>query len=139
MKISNPLVSGFAPTLLVRLAFGVGISAALVAVSSAILPQTASAQPTDRVQPLQDFNTQQNEVDPFTGSAGGGGFSVFDLIHNSRLYNSRDINDFTTESRQNIDDAAAQFRQQQLQRLGNPASPVTPETTPPTPSEQPNQ
>lgn len=130
MKISNPLVSGFALTLLVRLALGVGLSATLAAISSAILTQTALAQPADRVQPLQDFNTQQNEVDPFTGSAGGGGFSVFDLIHNSRLYNSRDMNDFTTESRENIDDAAAQFRQQQLQRLGNPVSPMTPETTP---------
>jgi hypothetical protein len=135
MKISNPLVSGFASTLLVRLALGVGISAALVAIASVMLPQSASAQPTDTVQPLQDFNTQQNEVDPFTGRAGGSGFSVFDLIHNSRLYNSRDMNEFTVESRENIDDAAAQYRQQQLQRLGNPESPVAPDTTQ-TPSEE---
>lgn len=133
MKL-NPLVSEFASMLLTRLV-GVGISASAIAISLAILPQTASAQPTDRVQPLQDFNSQQNEVDPFTGTAGSGGFSVFDLIHNSRLYNSRDMNEFITEKRENIDDAAAQYRQQQLQRLGNPTSPITPDTTPQTPGE----
>lgn len=132
MKISNQSISEFGSILLTRLTLGVSI---IAAAAIAISPESASAQSAPGVQPLQDFNSQQNEVDPFTGRAGGGGFSVFDLIHNSRLNNSRDMNEFITENRENIDDAAAQFRQQQLERLGNPASSITPATTPKTPSE----
>jgi len=95
------------------------VLAALSAVGAAVivLPQPTLAQNSGAVnnaQPLQDFQTQDNP-DPFSGRSNGMG--IFDLIHRSRLGNSRDMNQFSSEQRDNLNDAAADFREKQRQLL----------------------
>jgi hypothetical protein len=129
MKISNQLVPGFASTLLARIALGVGVSAAAIAITSAVVPQSASAQPAGSVQPLEDFSNSQNERDPYSGDIGGGGFNVFNLIHQAQTRGSIGYDEFVSEQGRNIDKATAEFRRQQLLRLqqqqGSPTDSVT--------------
>jgi hypothetical protein len=100
------------------------ISAAIGAIaSSAILvPQATFAQASglNNSPPLQDFQTNDNP-DPFSGRSSGTG--IFDLIHRSRLGNGRSLDEFTTEQRQNLNDAAAEFRNKQRQLLQKQAEP----------------
>ncbi|WP_448574095.1 hypothetical protein [Trichothermofontia sp.] len=93
-----------------------------------ILAQAGWAQET--TNPLSDFRPNA-EQGPGSFSRSGNGLSVFDMIHRARLGNL-DMDTFNQEQRQNLDDAAAQFRKQQRERLG------TPQPTPPTPPESTN-
>jgi hypothetical protein len=89
-------------------------------VSSAILlPEATFAQASglNNSQSVQDFQTNDNP-DPFTGR--GSGTGLFDLIHRSRLGNGRSIDEFTSEQRQNLNDAATEFRNKQRQILQKP-------------------
>lgn len=108
-----------------------------ISIASLLIPQPSWAQsaPSDRVEPLQDFNPQQNQ-DPFARGAeqdsfGGG---IFDLIHRAQMGNIRSINEYSSEQNQSINDAAAQFRARQRQMMlqnqqqVNPVNPVI--TTP---------
>ncbi|HAT15241.1 MAG TPA: hypothetical protein DCS91_18190 [Microcoleaceae bacterium UBA11344] len=95
-----------------------------IASSTLFLPQATFAQASslNNSQPLQDFQTNDNP-DPFSGRSSGTG--LFDLIHRSRLGGGRSMDEFTSEQRQNLNDAAAEFRNKQRQMLQNPAEAVT--------------
>ncbi len=103
------------------------IRVAVSAIASCALfsPQAAFAQASglnnNNAQPLQDFQTQDN-TDPFSGRSSGSG--IFDLIHRSRLGNGRSMEEFNTEQRQNLNDAAAEFRNKQRQILEKQAEPT---------------
>ncbi|MEG4321667.1 MULTISPECIES: hypothetical protein [unclassified Microcoleus] len=103
----------------------VRIAASAIATCAIFSPQTTFAQASDlnnnSAQPLQDFQTKDN-TDPFSGRSSGGG--IFDLIHRSRLGNGRSIEEFNTEQRQNLNDAAAEFRNKQRQLLEKQAVPA---------------
>lgn len=98
---------------LTRLVLG---TVAGIGVVSLLLPQPSWAQASD-VNPLQDFESQENSSDPFSGSNEAGSFGVFDLIHRANLGNTRSLNDYSAEQNENLDAAAAQFRTIQLQRI----------------------
>lgn len=58
---------------------------------------------------------------------GNDNFNPFDLIHNSRLNNGRDSEQFKAESGENIDSAAANYRRSLLEYFQQQKS-STPET-----------
>src|SRR6478672_2547794 len=101
----------------------VGIAASAIASSALFSPQASFAQASglNNAQPLQDFQTQDN-TDPFSGRSSGSG--IFDLIHRSQLGGGRSMEEFTTEQRQNLNDAAAEFRNKQRLLLENQAVPT---------------
>lgn len=90
-------------------------------------PTFAESYESNTANPLQDLQTVDNP-DPFTGS---GGLNMFDIIHNSRLGNNRDMKEYMLEQRDSLNDAAAQFRNKQQQLLQQPqnASGETPAST----------
>lgn len=95
---------------------------AVVSGTYLVLPTKVVAQAT-HIDPLEGVQTQDAGSDPLSSNSG---FSVFDMIHRARLGNSRSIQEFRTEQRQQLDDAAAEFRRQQLDRIQNPTeAPVT--------------
>ena len=96
---------------------------AAVGITSVLLPAKVLAQATD-IDPLGDVQTQDAGSDPLSGNSG---FNVFDMIHRARLGNSRSMQEFRTEQRQQLNDAAAEFRRQQLNRIQSPTNttPVT--------------
>ena len=89
-----------------------GIAASAIASCALLSPQASFAQASglNNAQPLQDFQTQDN-TDPFSGRSSGSG--ILDLIHRSQLGGGRSMEEFTTEQRQNLNDAAAEFRNKQ--------------------------
>lgn len=115
-----------------RLAIGLLAGTAAVPL---VLTQPTLAQFTNS-QPLQDWDNQESR-DPFSGKTDGGNasFSVMDMIHQSKLGPSRTLDEFREEQEESLDDAAAQFRRQQRERLQVPARivPVEPENTVTTP------
>ena len=100
-----------------------GIAASAIASCALFSPQASFAQASglNNAQPLQDFQTQDN-TDPFSGRSSGSG--IFDLIHRSQLGGGRSMEEFTTEQRQNLNDAAAEFRNKQRLLLENQAVPT---------------
>jgi len=100
-----------------------GIAASAIASCALFSPQASFAQASglNNAQPLQDFQTQDN-TDPFSGRSSGSG--IFDLIHRSKLGGGRSMEEFTTEQRQNLNDAAAEFRNKQRLLLENQAVPT---------------
>ena len=82
------------------------------------LPQPSFAQSYENntVNPLQDLQTIDNP-DPFTGS---GGIDMFDIIHNSRLGDNRNMKEYMLEQRDSLNDAATQFRNKQKQLIQQP-------------------
>jgi len=99
-----------------------GIAASAIASCALLSPQASFAQASglNNAQPLQDFQTQDN-TDPFSGRSSGSG--IFDLIHRSKLGGGRSMEEFTTEQRQNLNDAAAEFRNKQRLLLEKQAVP----------------
>jgi hypothetical protein len=99
-----------------------GIAASAIASCALLSPQASFAQASglNNAQPLQDFQTQDN-TDPFSGRSSGNG--IFDLIHRSQLGGGRSMEEFTTEQRQNLNDAAAEFRNKQRLLLEKQAVP----------------
>ncbi|WP_448560804.1 hypothetical protein [Trichothermofontia sp.] len=91
-----------------------------------VLTQAAWAQ--EDTHPLSDFRPSA-EQGPGAFSRSGG-VSVFDIIHRARFGNL-DMDAFSQEQRQNLDDAAAQFRKQQRERLNTPQVPEPMPTEPP--------
>lgn len=100
---------------------------------SLLIPQVVKAQSTD-VNPLQDFQPQ--EGDPFSSSNDNPTGSIFDLIHRAQLGSSRSTEEFNSEKNQSVNDAAAEFRKKQQQRLQNPSQAGTVENPTTTPSLQ---
>ncbi|WP_293138242.1 hypothetical protein [Okeania sp. SIO3I5] len=82
------------------------------------LPQPSLAQSYENntANPLQDLQTIDNP-DPFTGS---GGIDMFDIIHNSRLGDNRNMKEYMLEQRDSLNDAATQFRNKQKQLIQQP-------------------
>ncbi|MEG4440656.1 hypothetical protein QUB47_01660 [Microcoleus sp. AT9_B5] len=99
-----------------------GIAASAIASCALFSPQASFAQASglNNAQPLQDFQTQDN-TDPFSGRSSGSG--IFDLIHRSKLGGGRSMEEFTTEQRQNLNDAAAEYRNKQRLLLEKQAVP----------------
>jgi|SRR6478672_13548477 len=97
---------------LARTSLGVLVS---LGVAACVFPQATLAQ-LGQVQP--SGNLQDEPVaDPFSGRNDGGGLGVFDLIHRAQLGNLRSLEDYSTEQRQNLNDATADFKRQQMERL----------------------
>lgn len=111
MKISTLLTPALTSTLFASLGLGVVVSI------SAIIPESAIAQTTERVNPLEDLDSRQNERDSLTGTPGNGGWNVFDFIHRSRL--GVDSEAFNSELDQKLDNATEEFRRLQRERLRN--------------------
>jgi hypothetical protein len=90
----------------------IGIAASAIASCALLSPQASFAQASglNNAQPLQDFQTQDN-TDPFSGRSSGSG--IFDLIHRSNLGGGRSMEEFNSEQRKNLNDAAAEFRNKQ--------------------------
>lgn len=65
--------------------------------------------PTVSMAQNNDEGFQSNENSSITGG-GNGDFNPFDLIHNSRLNNGRNADQFNQDTAENIDDAAADYR-----------------------------
>jgi len=91
-----------------------------VGLAPLVLTQAGWAQ--ENTNPLSDFRPTA-EQGPGSFSRSGSGVSVFDIIHRARFGNL-DMNTFNQEQRQNLDDAAAQFRKQQRERMGTPQEPA---------------
>ena len=79
-------------------------------------PTFAQSYENNTANPLQDLQTIDNP-DPFTGS---GGLDMFDIIHNSRLGNNRNMKEYMLEQRDSLNDAAAEFRNKQKQLIQQP-------------------
>lgn len=118
MKIKTLLTPALTSTLFAPLALGMAVG-----ITSAIIPESAIAQTTERVNPLEDMDNRQNERDSLTGTTGNSGFNVFDFIHRSRL--GVDSEAFNSELDQNLDNATQEFRRLQRERLRN-QQPVQP-------------
>lgn len=115
--------------------FGIVASASF----SLLIPQLAKAQstqvsPSTQVNPLQDFQPQ--EGDPFSSRNDNPTGSLFDLIHRAQLGSSMSAEEFNTEKNQSLNDAAAEFRKKQQQRIQSPGQVGTVENTTTTPSLQ---
>ncbi|ELR98619.1 hypothetical protein [Gloeocapsa sp. PCC 73106] len=65
-------------------------------------------------------NYQQSEYSTFTGSSG---FNPLDLIHRANQGTPRDVQQFQSDSDQNINDAAADFKRQQQEQFQNQSQP----------------
>ena len=106
-----------------------GIAASAIASCALFSPQASFAQASglNNAQPLQDFQTQDN-TDPFSGRSSGRG--IFDLIHRSQLGGGRSMEEFTTEQRQNLNDAATEYRNKQRLLLEKQAVPSEGEIAP---------
>lgn len=107
---------------------------ASISLFSLLIPQLAKAQTATDVNPLQDFQPQQG--DPFSSRNDNPTGSLFDLIHRAQLGSSRSTEEFNSEKNQSLNDAAAEFRKKQQQRLQNTSQGGTVENTTTTPSLQ---
>lgn len=87
---------------------------------SLLLPQPSFAQST-QVNPLQDLQPEQTS-DPFARTDRGDSFGIFDLIHRATLGSPGSLEE------QNLDEAAADFRARQKQRIQQQQQAI-PETT----------
>ncbi|MBD1860476.1 MULTISPECIES: hypothetical protein [Trichocoleus] len=118
------------PRFQARLALGLLLG---VALAPCLLPQATSAQTAGAVQPLEDFQNKDGGTDLFSDRSGNGASSLFDLMHRAAFGGMRSADDYGTEQQQNLNDAAAQFRAIQLQRLkqqkGPASRPSAPATT----------
>lgn len=106
-----------------------------ISLASLALPQPTWAQATTDADPLRDLNQEQNR-DPFSrGDTGNAMSGLMDIMHRAQMGSIRSAGDFANDQNQSLDDAAAKFRQQQLQmmqkqnsgQLQNPANPPQPQ------------
>lgn len=81
----------------------------MLSVARSTLAQSASSQDLPQ-------SYQTNEKGSLSGSFGND-FNPFDLIHNARFANGRSNEEFDSDSNQNIDDAALEFKRQQQQLI----------------------
>ncbi len=100
----------------------------VVGVAPLTLAQT-SAQPAN---PLQDLQTQDSS-DPFSNRGNGQMNGIFDIVHRA-MQGGRSLDEFSSEQKESLDDATAQFRakqRQQLQSGGSQSATTTPGATTP--------
>lgn len=91
---------------------------------SLLTPQFSRAQvntvPNTDPNPLQDLNNAQENRDPFSRANDGDAFGgIMQLMQRAQMGTIRSTSEFTAEQDRSINDAAAQFRQRQLQRIQN--------------------
>lgn len=89
---------------------------AAVGVIPFTLPQAGFAEECTGAQALGNCSSQTNEVSTFSGS-NNGQLNMLDLIHRAQFGSLENMEDFTAEQRQNINSAAQNYRNQQLQRV----------------------
>jgi hypothetical protein len=94
---------------------------------SLLIPQSSRAQvntvPNTDPNPLQDLNTQENR-DPFSRTNDGDAFGgIMQLMQRAQMGTIRSTSEFTAEQDRSINDAAAQFRQRQLEMIRNQNQP----------------
>jgi hypothetical protein len=99
---------------------------------ASIVAAPVMAQSANSADALKDFKTESS--DPFSNRGGDSYNGIFDLIHRV-MQGSPDSATFQAQQQQNLDDAAAAFKQMQKQRLEaqqpqatSPAPVVTPAT-----------
>ena len=100
-----------------------------VGLVSLLLPQASWADDVPRqVQPIEDFNSEQNN-NPFARNSDS--FGMLDIIRRATS-NTRSWDDYTTDQNENLNSAAAEFRARQRQLIQNPqqASPNNSVTKP---------
>lgn len=86
-----------------------------VGLFSLLLPQSSWADDAPRqVNPLEDFNSDQNSSNPFSRTADS--FSMLDLIRRATS-NTRSWDDYSSDQNENLDSAAAEFRARQRQLI----------------------
>lgn len=95
-----------------------------ISVTSLVMPQLSWAQTATNVNPLQDFNSSEQNQDPFSSHNDGNSFSMFDIIHRANLGSNISIDDYSAEQNESLNNAAAEFRKKQLQRMQQQATPV---------------
>jgi hypothetical protein len=83
-----------------------------------------------------DEGFQSNEANSTYGTDLGSSFNPMQLIHRMNLNNGVNQQEFSTESKQNINSAADDFKRQQQERMLNQSS--TNETTTDTTTTDPN-
>ncbi len=100
-----------------------------VAIVPALSPSVlAQSTPPNAIQDLQ---TQDGPRDPFSnrGNPQGG---LYDLIHQAQMGNLRNIQDFSAEQGEVLDEETARFRAAQQERLkqqqGASSTPTTPQS-----------
>ncbi|VXD15902.1 hypothetical protein [Planktothrix paucivesiculata] len=111
-------------------ALGVFSLTAVTAVIGVLGLTSASFAQSTSVNPLQEFQRSDNP-DPLSGE--NSGKTMLDIIHNSRLGGFNiDYEAVGNQQRQNIQDAAAQFREKQRLLLQPPeiTEPATDSTNP---------
>lgn len=95
---------------------------------SLLIPQTSWAQvnnvPNTDPNPLQDLNNAQENRDPFSRTNDGDAFGgIMQLMQRAQMGTIRSTSEFTAEQDRSINDAAAQFRQRQLEMIRNQNQP----------------
>jgi hypothetical protein len=95
------------------------LCATVAGISLATLSQLTWAQATTDADPLRDLNQERNR-DPFSrGDTGEAMSGLMDIMHRAQMGNIRSAGDYATDQNRSLDDAAAKFRQQQLQMMQN--------------------
>jgi hypothetical protein len=90
-----------------------------ISLATLSLPQLTWAQATTDADPLRDLNQERNR-DPFSrGDTGEAMSGLMDIMHRAQMGNIRSAGDYATDQNRSLDDAAAKFRQQQLQMMQN--------------------
>jgi len=91
-----------------------------ISLVSLLIPQPSWAQnTTTNANPLEDLNPQEN-TNPFSARDQGQAMNgIMDLMHRAQMGNIRSSSEYSTEQNQNLNDAAAKFRQRQLEMIRN--------------------
>jgi hypothetical protein len=99
-------------------------------VASCLLPQPSLAQ---SAYPSSSDNLNEGNNNPFSSRYDDSGFSPLDMIHRAQLGTLRSFDEFNSEQSESLNNAADEFRRQQIERLRqqNQVSPVQQVTTPP--------
>jgi hypothetical protein len=93
------------------------LTAAILGVGVALLGQVpASAQTASDVDPLADFQTDDDGSELFGGD-GATSSGVFGLIHRLQLSNNTNLADFHEQRNEDIQSEAVTFRELQMQRI----------------------
>lgn len=88
-------------------------------------PQATKAQSLD-IDPSQDIQRGDN-IGPLNGTGTSqNGFNVFDLMHRANFGQIRSVEEFSADQPEKLDEAAAEFRNEQNRRLQIQQNPVVP-------------
>ena len=99
---------------------------------ASLIARPSIAQVTN-VDPFKDTQSKDGLSDIFSNRSDGSSTSVLNLIQRLTT-GGTNAADFQAQQQQNLDDAAAQFREQQRQRIQGQQPQATPSTTQVVPS-----